>query len=92
MEQLFRSDTLQALTAKDAAHLVDALGVEMVIDLRLAREAMEEGRGLLADASLHLLRQRADWRWRAPVVTYRAKAHWFRSIGAAWRRAPRCRA
>lgn len=46
---LFRSDTLQALMADDAAHLVDGLGIEVIIDLRLAREAIEEGRGLLAD-------------------------------------------
>lgn len=46
--RLFRSDTLQALTAPDVAHLVQTLGVAVVIDLRVAAEAVEQGRGPLA--------------------------------------------
>jgi protein-tyrosine phosphatase len=49
---LFRSDTLQALTEEDVAHLVRSLGVVLVMDLRDAREAVREGRGLLGDAPL----------------------------------------
>jgi protein-tyrosine phosphatase len=49
---LFRSDTLQALTEDDVAHLVRSLGVMLVLDLRDAREAVREGRGLLGDAPL----------------------------------------
>ncbi|MYW89335.1 tyrosine-protein phosphatase [Amycolatopsis rubida] len=49
---LFRSDTLQALTEQDAANLVDALGVELIVDLRGGAEAVEQGRGLLARAAV----------------------------------------
>jgi protein-tyrosine phosphatase len=49
-DRLFRSDTLQALTAEDASHLVQSLGVTLVMDLRDAGEAVEQGRGLLADS------------------------------------------
>ncbi|MCD2195705.1 tyrosine-protein phosphatase [Actinomycetospora endophytica] len=44
---LFRSDTLQALTDDDVAVLVDRLGLEIVIDLRVGAEAVEQGRGPL---------------------------------------------
>ena len=50
--RLFRSDTLQALTEEDVAHLVRALGVMLVMDLRDAGEAIGEGRGLLGDTPL----------------------------------------
>lgn len=46
--RLFRSDTLQALTAEDVEHLETRLGLKAIIDLRLAREVAEEGRGPLA--------------------------------------------
>ncbi len=46
--RLFRSDTLQALTADDVEHLASTLGLQAIIDLRLAREVAEEGRGPLA--------------------------------------------
>lgn len=46
---LFRSDTLQAATAEDLARLVNVYGIKVVVDLRLAREAAEEGRGTLLD-------------------------------------------
>lgn len=49
---LFRSDTLQALTDDDVARLVDDLGVELVIDLRIGTEAVAEGRGPLAAATV----------------------------------------
>jgi hypothetical protein len=49
---LFRSDTLQALTEADAAHLVRSLSVRLVMDLRDAGEAVREGRGLLGAAPL----------------------------------------
>jgi protein-tyrosine phosphatase len=49
---LFRSDTLQALTEADVAHLVRSLGVMLVMDLRDAGEAIGEGRGLLGDSPL----------------------------------------
>jgi len=45
---LFRSDTLQALTADDVAYLVEKLGLELVVDLRRGPEAVEQGRGPLA--------------------------------------------
>ncbi len=45
---LFRSDTLQALTDDDVALLVERLGLEVVIDLRVGAEAVEQGRGPLA--------------------------------------------
>lgn len=45
--RLFRSDTLQALTPQDVARLLDDLAVRTIIDLRLAKEVQEEGRGLL---------------------------------------------
>ena len=44
---LFRSDTLQALTDDDVALLVDRIGLEAVIDLRIGAEAVEQGRGPL---------------------------------------------
>jgi protein-tyrosine phosphatase len=49
---LFRSDTLQALTEDDVTHLVRSLGVTLVMDLRDADEAVEQGRGLLGASSL----------------------------------------
>lgn len=49
---LFRSDTLQALTDADVARLVDELGVELVVDLRIGPEAVAEGRGPLAAATV----------------------------------------
>lgn len=45
---LYRSDSLQELTAADVALLVDELRVVFVVDLRGAQEAVEEGRGPLA--------------------------------------------
>jgi hypothetical protein len=50
--RLFRSDTLQALTEADVTHLVESLGVMLVIDLRDSDEAVEQGRGLLGQSSL----------------------------------------
>lgn len=47
--RLFRSDTLQALTAADAVHLYQVLGLRGIVDLRLAREVADEGRGPLAE-------------------------------------------
>ncbi|MEJ2886809.1 tyrosine-protein phosphatase [Actinomycetospora aeridis] len=44
---LFRSDTLQALTDADVGMLVERLGLEAVIDLRVGPEAVEQGRGPL---------------------------------------------
>lgn len=49
---LFRSDTLQALTEQDVTQLVGALGVGLIVDLRGGTEAVEQGRGLLAGASV----------------------------------------
>jgi protein-tyrosine phosphatase len=46
--RLFRSDTLQALTDADVAHLVDTLGIAGVLDLRSSAESVEEGRGPLS--------------------------------------------
>ena len=47
---LFRSDTLQALTAADVAFLRQTIRLRVVVDLRLAHEVAEEGRGLLSAA------------------------------------------
>jgi protein-tyrosine phosphatase len=49
---LFRSDTLQALTDGDVTRLVEKLGVELVVDLRIGPEAVAEGRGPLAGATV----------------------------------------
>jgi protein-tyrosine phosphatase len=40
---LFRSDTLQALTDDDVTRLVDRLGVELLVDLRLGPETVSQG-------------------------------------------------
>lgn len=47
--RVFRSDTLQALTAEDVRLLRDTLQLRGIVDLRLEREVQEEGRGLLGD-------------------------------------------
>ena len=52
---LFRSDTLQALTPADVDHLLDDIGLELVIDLRFGVEAVEEGRGRLAERAVSYL-------------------------------------
>lgn len=44
---LFRSDTLQALTTNDVELLTHQIGLRVVVDLRLADEVVQEGRGLL---------------------------------------------
>ena len=46
--RLYRSDTLQALTALDVEYLYFRLGLRGIVDLRLAREVADEGRGPLA--------------------------------------------
>lgn len=46
--RLFRSDTLQALTPQDMAYVTGVLGLRAVVDLRLAIEVAQEGRGPLA--------------------------------------------
>jgi protein tyrosine/serine phosphatase len=45
---LLRADNLQGLTQDDVAHLVDDLGVEVVVDLRTEVEVAMEGPGPLA--------------------------------------------
>jgi protein-tyrosine phosphatase len=52
---LFRSDTLQALTAADVAYLTDELRLELVVDLRVGPEAVSEGRGPMAAAAVSYL-------------------------------------
>jgi len=49
---LFRSDTLQALTDADVTRIVERLGVELLVDLRLGSETVSEGRGPLAGAGV----------------------------------------
>jgi protein tyrosine/serine phosphatase len=49
---LFRSDTLQALTDADVTRLVESIGVELLVDLRLGSETVSEGRGPLAGAGM----------------------------------------
>lgn len=44
---LFRSDTLQELTAADVDGVVRRLGLQLVVDLRAPAEVAVEGRGLL---------------------------------------------
>jgi protein-tyrosine phosphatase len=46
--RLFRSDTLQALTPEDVVRLLAEIGLEAIVDLRVAHEVAEEGRGPLA--------------------------------------------
>ncbi len=50
--RLFRSATPQFLTAADATNLVDATGLQVVIDLRFAEEAAAEGSGGLTDTDV----------------------------------------
>lgn len=45
--RLYRSDTLQALTAKDVRILLQQVGLRGIVDLRLASEVSELGRGPL---------------------------------------------
>ena len=47
---LYRSATPQFLTADDVEHLVTALGLKLVIDLRFVGEAAAEGNGRLGEA------------------------------------------
>jgi protein-tyrosine phosphatase len=46
---LVRADNLQGLSRGDVAHLVDELGVQVVVDLRTGEEVELEGPGPLAD-------------------------------------------
>lgn len=50
--RLFRSDTLQELTADDVVHVRDRLGVRTVVDLRAVGEVATEGRGPLEQEPL----------------------------------------
>ena len=50
--RVFRSDSLQSVTADDVALLHQRLGVRSLIDLRGADEVVSEGRGLLADREI----------------------------------------
>lgn len=52
---LFRSDTLQALTPADVAHLTERLRLELVVDLRIGTEAVSEGRGPMAEVPVSYL-------------------------------------
>ncbi|MCW0216293.1 MAG: tyrosine-protein phosphatase [Pseudonocardia sp.] len=52
---LFRSDTLQALTADDVRLLVDELHLELIVDLRNGAEAVSEGRGPMAEVPVSYL-------------------------------------
>lgn len=45
--QLFRSDSHDALSAHDADHLMDQLGIRAVVDLRTPEEVHRSGRSLL---------------------------------------------
>jgi protein tyrosine/serine phosphatase len=47
--RLFRSDSLQSVTAEGATLLHDTLGVRSLLDLRGEDEVVSEGRGLLAE-------------------------------------------
>lgn len=51
--RLFRSDSLDPVTASDARVLTEELGLLAVVDLRTHREVEREGRGGLADVALH---------------------------------------
>ncbi|MDP3983515.1 MAG: tyrosine-protein phosphatase [Acidimicrobiia bacterium] len=46
---VFRCDSLQDITAAEAAVLVDEIGIRTVIDLRIGRESIREGRGPLVN-------------------------------------------
>ncbi len=50
--RLFRSDTLQFLTAEDINVLVDSIGLRTDVDLRLSFEVNVEGRGLLGETQV----------------------------------------
>ncbi|WP_184535991.1 tyrosine-protein phosphatase [Variovorax sp. Sphag1AA] len=49
--RVFRSDTLQALTAADVNHLRAVVGLRGVVDLRLGEEVLSEGRGPLCEVT-----------------------------------------
>ena len=52
---LLRADNLQGLTPRDVAHMVDRLGVRLVVDLRTGVEVRREGPGpLLADGRVEV--------------------------------------
>jgi protein-tyrosine phosphatase len=51
--RLFRSDSLQSITAEGVALLSDTLGIRSLIDLRGEDEVIIEGRGLLAETGTH---------------------------------------
>ncbi|MBK7971838.1 MAG: tyrosine-protein phosphatase [Deltaproteobacteria bacterium] len=51
--RLYRSDSLHHLTAADARHLTERLGVGVIIDLRSTHELDTEGRGPLAGPDRH---------------------------------------
>lgn len=50
--RLFRSDTLQFLTAEDVTVLMDVMGLRTDVDLRLSFELNVEGRGLLGETEV----------------------------------------
>src|SRR5438309_12068209 len=54
--RLFRSDGLWGLSAADAAHLLDGLGLRTVIDLRTPAEIERFGPGPLDEAGLTMHR------------------------------------
>jgi protein tyrosine/serine phosphatase len=49
--RVFRSDTLQALTAADVDHLRAVVGLRGVLDLRRADEVLSEGRGPVCEVT-----------------------------------------
>ena len=51
--RLFRSDSLDPVTAGDARLLTEELGLLAVVDLRSTDELEREGRGGLAEVALH---------------------------------------
>lgn len=50
---LYRSDSVQDITETEAKILVDELGLRYVIDLRRGSEAVQQGRGPLADLQVN---------------------------------------
>ncbi|MCD9197700.1 tyrosine-protein phosphatase [Aeromicrobium wangtongii] len=50
--KLFRSDTLQFLSAEAVRHFVEDLGIRTIIDLRMGYELKREGRGPLEGTAL----------------------------------------
>ena len=88
---LFRSDTLQELTADDVDVLVRRLGLRLVVDLRAPEEVAGEGRGLLEAEPVRHVNLALHSRDQRPIPDLTADT-WSGTTSVTWRSArPRLR-